>query len=48
MTGSQRRALLTLLGLLVAGHGVRWLLLSPGDAPGAVWGETGAAQITIT
>lgn len=36
MAPAERRALLTLLGLLVAGQGVRVWLLHPGDAPGAV------------
>ncbi|MGE0352173.1 MAG: ComEA family DNA-binding protein [Gemmatimonadales bacterium] len=33
---AERRALLVLLGLAVAGQGVRYLLLQPEDAPGAV------------
>jgi len=36
MSTAERRALLTLLGLVVAGHGVRLWLLRPGDAPGGV------------
>jgi competence ComEA-like helix-hairpin-helix protein len=33
---AEHRAVLLLLGLAVAGHGVRYLLTRPGDAPGAV------------
>lgn len=33
---SERRALLLLLGLAVAGQGVRYLLTRPGDAPGDI------------
>lgn len=36
MTTAQRRALLTLLGLIVTGHGTRVWLLAPGEAPGSV------------
>ncbi len=36
MSTAQRRALLTLLGLIVAGQVVRTWLLRPGEAPGAV------------
>lgn len=36
MSPAERRALLTLLGLIVAGQGVRTWLLNPGDAPGSV------------
>ncbi|HUG28483.1 MAG TPA: helix-hairpin-helix domain-containing protein, partial [Gemmatimonadales bacterium] len=36
MSPAERRALLTLLGLIVAGQGVRAWLLNPGDAPGSV------------
>lgn len=36
MSPGERRALLTLLGLLVSGQAVRMWLLRPGDAPGAV------------
>ena len=36
MSPAERRALLTLLGLIVAGQGVRTWLLTPGDAPGSV------------
>lgn len=36
MSPAERRALLTILGLVIAGHGVRLVLLRPGDAPGAV------------
>lgn len=36
MSRAERHALLTLLGLIVVGHGVRWWLLRPGEAPGAV------------
>jgi competence protein ComEA len=36
MHSTERRALLLLAGLAVAGHGVRLLALRPGDAPGAV------------
>ncbi|MFN2327256.1 MAG: hypothetical protein ABR551_15440, partial [Gemmatimonadales bacterium] len=35
MSPAERRALLTLLGLIVAGQGVRTWLLNPGDAPGS-------------
>ena len=33
---AEHRAVLLLLGLAVAGHGVRYLLTRPGEAPGAV------------
>jgi competence protein ComEA len=36
MDSSERRALLLLVGLAVAGHGVRVLVNRPGQAPGAV------------
>jgi competence ComEA-like helix-hairpin-helix protein len=36
MPKSERRALLLLLGLAVAGHGVRYILTKPGEAPGGV------------
>lgn len=36
MSPAERKALLTLLGLIVAGHGVRTWMLNPGDAPGSV------------
>lgn len=36
MSPAERRALVTLLGLIVAGQGVRTWLLHPGDAPGSV------------
>ncbi len=36
MRPAERRALLTLLGLALIGHGVRLALARPGDAPGAV------------
>lgn len=36
MSPAERRALLTLLGLIVAGQGVRTWVLHPGEAPGAV------------
>lgn len=36
MSVAQRRALLTLLGLIVAGHGVRTWLLRHGELPGAI------------
>ncbi len=36
MSPPERRALLTILALVLAGHGVRAWLLAPGDAPGAV------------
>jgi competence ComEA-like helix-hairpin-helix protein len=36
MDSSERRALLLLVGLAVAGHGVRMLVNRPGQAPGAV------------
>ena len=36
MSHAQRRALLTLLGLIVAGHGVRTWVLAPGQPPGSV------------
>lgn len=36
MAAAEHRAILLIVGLAVAGHGVRALLLDPGDAPGAV------------
>ena len=36
MPPAERRALLLLLGLAVAGHGVRYLATRPGEAPGEV------------
>lgn len=36
MSPAERRAIYTLLGLVVAGQGVRTWLLNPGDAPGSV------------
>ncbi len=36
MRPAERRALLTLLGLALVGHGVRLALARPGDAPGAL------------
>lgn len=36
MSASERRALLLLLALGLAGQGVRWVLLRPGEAPGQV------------
>ncbi len=36
MSRSERRAVLTLMALAVLGHGVRLVLVHPGDAPGAV------------
>jgi competence protein ComEA len=36
MSTAQRRAILTLLALILAGHGVRSWWLSPGQAPGSV------------
>jgi competence protein ComEA len=36
MHPAERRALLTLLGLALVGHGVRLALARPGDAPGAL------------
>jgi competence ComEA-like helix-hairpin-helix protein len=36
MAAAEHRAILLIVGLAVAGHGVRVLLLEPGDAPGGV------------
>ena len=36
MSSTERRALILLLALGLAGQGVRWLLLGPGKAPGSV------------
>lgn len=36
MAAAEHRAILLIVGLAVAGHGVRIVLLDPGDAPGAV------------
>lgn len=36
MSSAERRALVLLLSLALAGHGVRWLLNRPGEAPGQV------------
>lgn len=40
---AEHRAVLLLLGLAVAGHGVRYLLTRPGEAPGAVTLLAGAS-----
>jgi competence ComEA-like helix-hairpin-helix protein len=36
MPPAERRALLLLLGLALAGHGVRWLVMRPDEAPGQI------------
>jgi len=47
MSHAQRRALFTLLGLIVAGHAVRTWLLGPGQPPGSVTLLQPASDATV-